>query len=444
MATKATYIVIPVLFAVLALMLVTGNPQAAVIRVVELRGPVTPFTRVLIERALTEAEEQVDDLVLIEMDTPGGLVVSMERIVQVILASEVPVAVWVGPAGAKAASAGFYILIASDIAAMAPGTRTGAASVVYGTGQNREDDIMLRKANKDAMAMIRSIAERRGRNLEACEAAVQDADAFTDLYALENGLIDLSASSRDDLIEKLNGWEVRRFNGSVEVLTLDNPEYVLTEINIRAEVISFLGTPIVAYILLLVGLAGVYIEATHFGMIVPGVIGVVCLLLFGLSATLLPISAAGIVLIVLATVLFILEVKVTSFGALTVAGIISLVAGSFLLVDGPVPELRVPWTMIVPMSMTLAALMMFVVYMVRKAHQGQVGTGVEGLIGATGTVSEALTPSGRIYVHGEIWNTRSVAGDVAAGAEVRIVRVEEMTLFVRPVVSGRPGTGGEV
>jgi len=444
MVQKATFLAISVLFVVLFLAMVTGSAQAAVIRVVELRGPVTPFTRVLIERALGEAEEQVDDLVLIEMDTPGGLVVSMEKIVQLILASEVPVAVWVGPAGSKAASAGFYILIASDIAAMAPGTRTGAASVVYGTGENRDDDIMLRKANKDALAMIESIAARRERNMEACQAAVKDADAFTDLYALENGLIDLSAASRDDLIMKLNGWEVRRFNGSVEVLRLDNPEYVVSEINFRAEIIQFLGTPIVAYILLLVGLAGVYIEATHFGLIVPGVVGVICLLLFGLSATLLPISATGIFLIVLATVLFILEVKVASFGALTVAGIVSLVAGSFLLVDGPVPELRVPWTMIFPMSVTLAALMMFVVYLVRKAHQGPVGTGVEGLIGATGTVSEPLTPTGRIYVHGEIWNTRSVAGDVAAGSEVTIVRVEDMTLFVQPVVPGKSRTGGEV
>jgi len=320
MAQGRTFLRISAVFAALWLVLAAGEANGAVVRVVEVRGPITPFTKVLVERALEEAEEQGDDLVLLEMDTPGGLVGSMEAIVQAILASKTPVAVWVGPSGARAASAGFYILIASDIAAMAPGTRTGAASVVYGAGESREGDILLRKANKDAQAMIRSIAERRGRNVEACEAAVAEADAFTDRFALAEGLIDLSASSREELLRLLNGREVRRFDGSMTTLSLDAPEYVVSELHFRQEVIKFLGKPVIAYFLLLLGLAGVYIEVTHPGMIVPGVLGGISLLLFALSATLLPISAAGVVLIVLGTVLFVLELKITSHGALTIGG----------------------------------------------------------------------------------------------------------------------------
>ena len=426
-----------------AVQTVSATGDGSVIRLVEIRGIVTPVTRVVVDRAIKEASEEVDDLILIEMDTPGGMVSSMEAIVQAILASEVPVVVWVGPAGAKAASAGFYILIASDIAAMAPGTRTGAASVVYGMGgENKEGDIMLRKANKDAGAMIRSIAERRGRNVEACEKAVAESDAYTDQYALDNGLIDLLAANRGELMELLDGREVTRFDGSVERLSTAAPMFVATELSIKDEFMDFLASPAIAYFLLLLGLGGLYIEFTHPGMVLPGVVGAFCLLLFALSAAVLPINATGILLILLAVVMFVLEVKVVSYGMLTVGGIASLIIGSFLLVDGPIPELRVPFSMIIPMSLAMAAVVILAVYLARKAQLAKVDTGVEGLVGEIGTVSEDLAPQGKILVHGEIWTAAVSDGTAAAGSRVRVVRVENMTLQVELLDSGRIAPAG--
>ncbi len=436
--TRPSHFLLLLLLVLAAVQVVPATDGGSVIRLVEIHGVVTPVTRVVVERAIEDASAQVDDLILIEMDTPGGMVSSMEEMVQAILASEVPVVVWVGPAGAKAASAGFYILIASDIAAMAPGTRTGAASVVYGMGgENTEDDIMLRKANKDAGAMIRSIAERRGRNVEACEKAVAESDAYTDQYALDNGLIDLLAASRGELMELLDGREVTRFDGSVERLSTAEPRFVTTELSVKDEFMDFLASPAIAYFLLLLGLGGLYIEFTHPGMVLPGVVGAFCLLLFALSAAVLPINATGILLILLAVVMFVLEVKVVSYGMLTIGGIASLVIGSFLLVDGPIPELRVPFSMIIPMSLAMAAVVILAVYLARKAQMEKVDTGVEGLVGEIGTVSEELAPQGKILVHGEIWAAAVSDGTAAAGSRVRVVRVENMSLQVEVLDSGR-------
>ena len=409
-----------------------ASEPGSVIRVVEIRGAVTPVTRVAVERAVAEAAEDADDLILIEMDTPGGMVTSMEAIVQTILGSEIPVVIWVGPAGAKAASAGFFILMAADVAAMAPGTHTGAASVVVLGAENRDDDIMLRKANKDAAALIRSLAERRGRNVEACEKAVADADAFTDKYALENGLIDLVADNRDQLMELLDGRKVQRLDGTVEILTTESPVFVESSFSLKQAIMEFLAKPVVAYALLLLGLAGLFIEFTHPGLIVPGVLGGLFLVLFAVSASLLPISVLGLALIGLAIVLFALEVKFVSYGLLTVGGVICLVVGSGFLVDGPIPELRIPWPVILPMSLTMAVLVGVAVFMTRQAMRTQVQTGVEGLVGEFGVVSEPLSPTGKIQAHGEIWNAVSLSGELAVGSGVRIVRVDEMTLFVEP------------
>lgn len=428
-----------------ATMTLYAAETGSVVRVVEIRGAVTPVTRVAVERAVEEAAENLDDLILIVIDTPGGMVTSMEAIVQAILGSKVPVVVWVGPAGAKAASAGFFILMAADVAAMAPGTHTGAASVVVLGGENRDDDILLRKANKDAGALIRSLAERRNRNVEACEKAVADADAFTDKYALDNGLIELVAGSREELMELLDGREITRLDGTAESLTTAGPEFVESSFSMKQALMEFLASPIVAYALLLLGLAGIIIEFTHPGLIVPGVLGGLFLVLFAISASLLPISLLGLALIALAIVLFVLEVKIVSYGLLTMGGVVCLVFGSAFLVDGPIPELRVPWPVILPMSLTMAALVGAAVFMTRQAMRTRVQTGVEGLVGEIGVVSETLSPEGRILVHGEIWNAVCGSGEAAVGTRVRIVRVDEMTLFVEPRQGATPrGTAGEV
>jgi membrane-bound serine protease (ClpP class) len=403
-----------------------------VVRLVEFDTTVNPITAQRIIRAIDDAEAEGDELVLIRLDTPGGLVVSMEKIVQRMLAAEVPIVVWVGPAGAKAASAGFFILMAADVAAMAPGTRTGAASTVIPGGDNTEDNVVLKKANEDTAALIRSIAEHRRRNIEACERAVMEAKAYEESVALADGLIDLVARSRDDLLEQLNRREIRRFDGSVVTVETENASFVTSEFPWRQKFMEILASPIVAFLLLLGGLGGIYVEFTHPGVVFPGVVGALCLLLFALSAQALPISAIGLLLILLAIVMFILEIKVTSYGMLTVGGLVCLVLGSLMLVDGPIPELRVPFAVVLPTSIAVAGVCAFALRLAVKAQQSSVGTGVEGLRGKTGTVTQALEPQGKVFVHGETWNASAAGVTVARGERVRVVKVDNMQLTVEP------------
>jgi membrane-bound serine protease (ClpP class) len=417
-------------WALVVLLLQPAHAEEPVVRLVEFDAIVNPITVNRIVRAVDDAEAEGDDLVLIELDTPGGLLDSMEDVVQRMLAAKVPIVVWVGPSGAKAASAGFFILMAADVAAMAPGTRTGAASTVMLGGENTEDNVLLKKANEDTAALIRSIAQHRNRNVEACERAVLEAKAYEESVALEDGLIDLVARDRADLLAQLDAREVRRFDGSVVTVRTEGARFVTSEFPWRQKFMEVLTNPIVAYLLLLGGIVGIYVEFTHPGVVFPGVVGALCLLLFALTAKALPISAIGILLILLAIVMFILEVKVTSFGMLTVGGVVCLVLGSVVLIDGPIPELRVPLEVVLPLSLTLAAVCVFVLRLAVKAHRARVDTGVEGLAGATGTVTEDLDPEGKVFVHGEIWNAASAGGPIPQGGRVRVVKVEDMQLTV--------------
>jgi membrane-bound serine protease (ClpP class) len=410
-----------------------------VVRLVEFDAVVNPITANRIERAIDDAEEQGDALVLIELDTPGGLVDSMEDIVKRMLAAEVPIVVWVGPSGAHAASAGFFILMAADVAAMAPGTRTGAASTVMLGGDNSEDNVLLKKANEDSAALIRSIAKHRGRNVEACERAVMEAKAYEESLALENGMIDLVVPDRESLLAELAEMEITRFDGSVVTVETEGATFVTSTFPWRQKFMEMLANPIVAYLLFLGGIVGIYVEFTHPGVVFPGVAGALCLLLFALAAQALPISAIGVLLILLAIVMFILEVKVTSYGMLTLGGVVCLVLGSVMLVDGPIPEMRVPWMAVLPVSLTLAAVCIFAVRLAYRAQIAGVDTGREGLCGRTGTVTESLDPEGKVFVHGEIWNATTSVGPVAEGARVRVVEVKNMTLTVEP--EGETGAG---
>jgi membrane-bound serine protease (ClpP class) len=419
-------------WALVLLLLQPAYAEEPVVRLVEFDAIVNPITAHRIVRAVDDAEAQGDDLVLIELDTPGGMLDSMEEIVQRMLAAEVPIVVWVGPAGAKAASAGFFILVAADVAAMAPGTRTGAASTVMLGGDNTEDNVLLKKANEDTAALIRSIAQHRHRNVEACERAVMEAKAYEESVALEEGLIDLVAKDREELLALLDEREIRRFDGSVVTVRTAGAQFVTSKFPWRQKFMEAISNPIVAYLLFLGGIVGIYVEFTHPGVVFPGVVGALCLLLFALSAKALPISAIGILLVVLAIVMFILEVKVTSFGMLTFGGVVCLVLGSVILVDGPIPELRVPLALVLPMSLVLAAVCAFVVRLAYKAHLHRVRTGVEGLAGETGTVTEELDPEGKVFVHGEIWNATTAGGPIPQGSRVRVVRVEDMQLTVEP------------
>jgi membrane-bound serine protease (ClpP class) len=323
---------------------------------------------------------------------------------------------------------------------MAPGTRTGAAHTVMVGGENVEDNVLLKKANEDLAALIRSIADHRGRNPEACEKAVFEAKAYEEQVALDSGLIDLVVPSREALLEALEGRQVRRFDGQTVTLRASGATFVESRFSFQHEFMEFLATPAVATILFLLGLLGIYVEFTTPGAILPGVVGAICLLLFALTAQVLPVSAIGVLLVLLAGVLFVLEVKVASYGMLTLAGTISLVIGAMMLIDGPIPELRVPLVVVLPTSLGIALLCAIAMRLAIRAHRGQVTTGVEGLLFEVGQVTEPLEPEGKVAVHGELWDARASAGTIPHGRRVRVVRVENMRLTVEPVEdpSSRP------
>jgi membrane-bound serine protease (ClpP class) len=427
------------------LLLAIGSPgiEAAqpVIRLVDFEDvAVTGATANRILGAIEDAETQGNDLVLIELDTPGGYSEALQDIVKGMLGSEVPIVVWVGPSGSRAASAGFFIMLAADVAAMAPGTRCGAAATIYSTGEGKEDDVLLKKANEDMAALLRSIAEHRGRNVEKAEQAVFAADAYSEIEALDDGLIELVARDREDLLVQLHGMEIQQFHGDTVVLATEGARFVTTESNFRQKLFEFLATPAVASILLLLGLAGLYVEMSHPGLVFPAVVGAMCLILFFFAAQQLPISTIGVLLILLAVVMFILEIKVVSFGMLTLGGTVCLVIGLMMLVEGPIPELRVPPEVVIPSALIFAALCGFVVRLVAKAQRSRVVTGVEGLAGKTATVTEDLGPRGKVFVHGELWDATVTTGTVAVGARVRIVRADDMMLTVEPADT-RPEEG---
>jgi len=434
---------LPLIVLALVAALLPVQAQDPVVRLIEFQDPITAISALRITKAIDEAEEAGDDLVLIELDTPGGMVNSMEKIVKRMLASEVPIVVWVGPSGAHAASAGFFLVISADVAAMAPGTRTGAARTVYGMGENREDDVMLMKSNEDLAALVRSIADRRGRDVEACEKAVFEAKAYEEQVALEKGLVDLIAADREDLLEQLDGREIRLFDGTTTVLRTANARFAVTEYSLKHQFMEVLAVPAVAAFLLFAGLLGIYVEFTHPGVIFPGVAGALCLLLFALSAQVLPISTIGVLLIVLALVMFVLEIKVTSYGMLTFGGAIALSVGGWMLVEGPIPELRVPLEFVLPLALGITSVCAFVVRFVIRAHRARVASGREGLAGEIGTVSHGLAPEGKVFVHGEIWNAMAAEGAIPRGARVRVVHVDGMTLTVEPAATGRSPGGDE-
>jgi membrane-bound serine protease (ClpP class) len=359
-----------------------------------------------------------------------------------MLQAQTPTVVWVGPAGAKAASAGFLILIAADVAAMAPGTRTGAASPVSALfGPNPKDDVGFLKATSDIAAMARTIAEHRGRDVAACERAVKSAEAYTDSQALQEKIIDLVARDRDSLLEALDGREIRRFDGSLVRLETKGATLLPFEKTARQRVLEVLANPVVAYFLLLLGLAGLYVELSHPGLVFPGVVGILSLLLFAYAVQVLSVSVIGLLLILLGIVMFVLEIKVASYGLLTVGGAICLAIGSLMLFQGPLPGMRLPLLVVLPATITLTTLCAVAVRLAVRAQKAPVATGREGLVGEAGIVAEELAPVGKVLVHGEIWNAVSRSGPVGRGVRVRVVGVENMLLTVEPA-EGRAAAGG--
>ncbi len=396
--------------------------------VLRVKDTIQPATQRYIERVIADAEERGAGLLVLELDTPGGLVDSTREITTAITASRVPVVVYVSPAGARAASAGFFILIAADVAAMAPGTNTGAAHPVAGGG-NMEGDLRD-KAENDVAAMVRSLAKQRGRNEELAVSAVRESASFSADEALEKDLVDLVAPTLDELLVQIKGREVKRFNGEAATLDFDPAVIVRVEPTASERFLSVLANPNIAYLLMALGMLGIYVEVTHPGAIFPGAVGTIAMLLALYSMSVLPVNLAGVALICVALVLFLLEVKVASYGLLTVGGLIAFVLGSMMLFDSPIPDMRVSLGVILPTAITVAAACIFLLSRVLKAHQQRPVTGVEGMIGEIGKALGAIGETGKVLVHGEYWDARSDAGEIPAGAAVRVTAIEGRRLAV--------------
>jgi membrane-bound serine protease (ClpP class) len=369
------------------------------------------------------------------INTPGGLDTSMREIIEAIVNSKVPVAAYVSPSGARSASAGFFIGIACDIYAMAPGTNTGAAHPVgiSITGQSM-DKTMEEKVTHDAASYIKTLAEKRGRNIQMAEDAVRKSLSYTEQEALKGGLIDLVAKSDRDIIEFLDGRSLKRFSGDVMILSLKGEKIIDKPMTFRQSFLLTISNPNLAYILLMIGLLGLYFEFAHPGAILPGVVGGISLLLAIFSFQILPINYVGLLLIILAVALFILEVKVHSYGMLSLGGVVSMVIGSMMLIDSPVPELRPSLRVIIPVAVGISLVCIFLVTLVVRAQARRVVTGREGMIGEVGTARTDLSPSGKVFVHGELWEAESDQ-PVRMGERVRVVEVEK-SLKIKVIKEG--------
>jgi membrane-bound serine protease (ClpP class) len=396
---------------------------------------VEPVLATYIDEGLADATKRNAALVLITMDTPGGLSDSMKDIIQHILTSPVPVAVYVSPTGARGASAGFFILLSADIAAMGPGTHTGAASPLIGIGAYPVaiDETLRKKITNDATAFLRSYAEKRGRNPALAETAVTEARAFTEREALEGKLIDLLASSPEDLLHQLDGRMIVRFDGTHVKLSLSNPSRVRFELSARQKLLARIVEPDVFFVLLIVGALGLYTEFTHPGMVAPGVIGGICAVLALYAMHILPVNFAGLLLILLALALFILEAKFASHGVLAAGGIAAMLLGAMFLIRSPLTTGGVSLGVALAATLPFAIITVFLMRLVLRSRGWKTTTGREEMIGAEGIAVSGLTAGaeGMIRVHGELWRAFSPQ-PVPAGAAVRVLRVAGLKLYVEP------------
>ena len=394
--------------------------------IMRIADAISPGTADFIKSGIKTAEEQGAACLIIELDTPGGLAESMRMIVQNILASSVPVVVYVAPSGARAASAGVMITMAADVAAMAPGTNIGAAHPV-GVGGKDIDKTMSEKVINDMVAQAKSVAEKRGRNAEWVEDAIRESVSITETEALKENVIDLIAKDTDDLIRQLNGRKIKDRG----VLVLDDVKKVVLEESLRTKILRTISNPNIAYILMMIGLAGLYFELSHPGAVFPGVIGGISLILAFFALQTLPVNYAGVLLIVLAIVFFIMEMKITSYGLLSVAGIVSLLLGSLMLFEGDTPGMKLSLQVLLPTIILISGFFVAVASLVFRAQISKPATGSGGLLGEIGIVKKALTPEGKVFVHGELWNARS-RQPIDLNAKVRVINVVNLVLEVEP------------
>lgn len=411
----------------LIILLATSTAQAAIFKV-KIDGIIDPITSEFITGAVETAEEQEAEFLLIELSTPGGLGVSMQEIIQVILNSEVPIVCYVGPQGARAASAGFFILLSADLAVMAPGTNTGAAHPVFPFGG--QDETMLEKVTNDALANLRAIVSQRERNYDMAEKGVLESQSYTAQEALEGGLIDLIVKDEAELLRELHGREITRFSGERQRLETEGQEVILLEMTLRQKILSSIADPNMALLLGVLGLLGLYLEFTNPGLMAPGIMGGICLILALLGFSLLPINFIGVLLILLAVGLFIAELMVSGFGVFGVGGIVAMTFGLLVLIDAPNPEVRIHWGAALAVAGSFAMIMVFLLRLTIRSIREKVilGTGsLEGSIGQART--QVNQEGGKVFVNGERWQA-VCESPIETGVQVRVVGARNLVLTV--------------
>lgn len=404
-----------------------GIPKVEMARVA---GVISPASAQFIVGALKKAEEDRSQVFILQLDTPGGLDQSMRTIVQAFLAARVPVVVYVSPSGSRAASAGAFITIAAHIAAMAPGTNIGAAHPVT-IGEGKMDKTMAEKVTNDAAAYIKTLAEKRGRNVKWAEDAVRKSSSITEKEALRGKVIDFISKDVEELLAQMDGREVVTEAGKVTLHT-KGAKVNLVEMSLRYKILAIITDPNVAYILFILGFYGIFFELSNPGSILPGIAGGIFLILAFFAFQQLPINYAGVLLILFALVLFIAEIKVASHGLLTGGGIIAMILGSLMLIETDVPGLRISWAVIIPVVLITAAFFFFAVGKGIMAQRRRPTTGSEGLVGMEGVVKLKLALVGKIMVHGELWQAEAEE-EIEAGEKVRVVKVEGLKVKVERV-----------
>lgn len=418
------------------------SARADVLKIV-VNDTIQPISAEYITRAVDEARRRNDQAILIEINTPGGLVSSTRVIIEKISASTVPVIVYVTPTGGHAGSAGIFILEAADVAAMAPGTAAGAAHPVtfIGPVQVKPDEEMNRKIENDAAALMRSVTSKRGRSIEAAESAVRESKSFSDQEALSQHLIDYIAPTPDDLFRQMNGKPFKRFNGESASLNLTGQTVVAFNMTLKETILDSLMEPDFAFLLLIIGALALYFEFNHPGAVIPGAVGVVFILLAAFALNLLPTRYAALGLILGAFGLFAAEAKFATHGVFTVGGIVLLTLGGLLLVDSPIPEMRVHLLTALAVSIPFGLITAFLMTIAVKARRNKVVTGAQGLVGETGVAQTALSPQGKVFVHGELWD--AVASTALPVGQLVVVRqIDGLTLQVDPLTAaaGMPAT----
>lgn len=421
---------------VLSVLLVTAfisviSAQSKSIYLLPVEGVINPASAGYIIEGIEKAEEGGAACLVIQLDTPGGLMESMRSIVKRILAAEIPIIVYVAPSGSRAGSAGVFITLAAHIAAMAPGTNIGAAHPVQMGKEMGEE--MEEKILNDTVAYIKTIAKQRGRNEQWAEKAVRESVSVKEDEALQLDIIDLVSPSLEDLISRIDGKGVELASGTTVTLTVKDLDVKPLKMSFRHQLLSIISNPNVAYILLMLGIYGLFFELANPGVILPGVIGGICLILSFFALQMLPINYAGIALILLGIILFIAEVKITSYGMLSVAGVISLLLGSIMLIDSPAEFLTISFTkVILPVVLISAAFFLFALVMVVRAHRRRPTTGKEGLVGAAGIATTDLRPEGTVEIRGELWQA-TADEPIKAGAKIQVEKMEGMGVKVKKI-----------